>query len=151
MDFGSSVAIIISAISLAATCIAIGVWKGRIDALLKVCGDCQKSLPLAVDRLQNKMDVVWKLTAGQLLEDHPNLAIRHSPFSLTEQGRLAIATIQPLLDDIKHKKSGLTASDVPVEILQRSTEEELLGIAKQCNCSVALLISLATVELGVLR
>ncbi len=150
MEFGSVVAIIISAVSLAATCIAIGVWKGKNDALLDICGACQKYLPQAVIRLQEKMDVVWKLTAGQLLEDHPNLAVRHSPFRLTTQGELTVAAIQPQLEEIR-KMPSLRPSDVPIELLRQCSEEELREIARQCNCTIAVLVALATVELGVLK
>jgi len=151
---GGIVAIIIGIGSILGWFVFLGSWKGKIDSLLNQENECFKVVPLAVQDLKTKMDLVWQVQSLEILE-RQKIAVhnegpftkRESPLAITERGHRCLKTMEPLLVELRGIPN-LRPSDVPKFVDAKIGMYRLNEMAFQQKCTTGELLALITVSLG---
>ena len=151
---GGVVAIIIGIGTILGWFVFLGSWKSKIDSLLNQENECFKVVPLAVQDLKTKMDLVWQVQTLEVLE-RQKLVLhhegpfteRHSPLKITDRGQKCLDELRPLIADIEGRKD-LLPSDVLRIAHEKIGMKKLDELAHSQNCSVNEILALLTVHLG---
>jgi len=164
-DAGILIGLILSIFSIIGVIYSIAVWRTKNDTVIAACKDCSVTTPQKMETLKEqlgvlstKMDLVWELQTAETLERQriavhlegraeDRLTDHQSPYKVMPKGEECLQGVLFLIDDLKGIDN-MTASDVPVFVMQRLGKDKLDSIAKEKGCSVSEILALITVRMG---